>query len=200
MVVANARSILKAKGLPRWFWGEVVNTVVYVLNRCPTKSVDGMTLFEAWHGRKPAVHHLRTSRCIMYVQNTIPHLKKLEDRGRKIIFVGYESSSKAYRVYDPITKRVHVTCGIVFDEQAQWDWGSGSDDGKPGSGDNVFMVEYTTTRSMSPMADGVDQAPIEESPLPAGTGDTEVDDDVNDENLDVDHDDGAPLRFHSTGV
>jgi hypothetical protein len=121
-----------------------VNATVYVLNRCPTKSVDGKTPFEAWHGRKPMVHHLRTFGCIMYVQNTTPHLKKLEDRGRKMIFVGYESGSKAYRVYDPITKRVHVTRGMVFDEQAQWDWGSGGDDVKPGGGDDVFTVEYTT--------------------------------------------------------
>jgi hypothetical protein len=120
-VVATARSMLKSKGLPRWFWGEAVNTAVYVLNRCPTKSVDGMTPFEAWHGRKPVVHHLRTFGCIVYVRNTTPHLKKLEDRGRKMIFVSYESGPKVYHAYDPITKRVHVTRDVVFDEQAQWD-------------------------------------------------------------------------------
>jgi hypothetical protein len=79
----------------------VVNVVVYVLNRCPTKSVDGMTPFEVWHGRKPAMHHLRTFMCIVYVRNTTPHLKKLEDCGHKIIFIGYESGSKAYHAYDP---------------------------------------------------------------------------------------------------
>jgi hypothetical protein len=41
------------------------------------KSIDGMTPFEVWHGRKPAVHHLRTFGCIMYVRNTTPHLLKL---------------------------------------------------------------------------------------------------------------------------
>jgi hypothetical protein len=177
-VVTIARSMLKAKGLPGWFWGEAVNAAVYVLNRCPLKSVDGMTPFEAWHGRKPVVHHLRTFRCIMYVRNTTPHLKKLEDRDRKMIFVGYESGSKAYRAYDPITKCVHVTRDVVFNEQAQWDWGSGGDDGKSGGGDDVFTMEYTTMGPVAPMADGADEAPTEESPLPAGAGDTEVDDDV----------------------
>jgi hypothetical protein len=47
VVVATAWSTLKAKGLPGWFWGEAVNAAVYVLNRCPMKSVDGMTPFEA---------------------------------------------------------------------------------------------------------------------------------------------------------
>jgi hypothetical protein len=67
------------------------------------------------------VHHLRTFGCIVYVRNMTPHLKKLEDRGRKMIFVGYGSGSKAYRAYDHIMKRVHVTRDVVFDEQAEWD-------------------------------------------------------------------------------
>jgi hypothetical protein len=121
MVVAIAKSMLKAKGLLGWFWGEAGNTAVYVLNRCPTKSVDGTTPFKAWHLRKPTVHHLMTFGCIMYVWNKTLHLKKLEEHGRKMIFVGYESGSNAYRVYDPITKCVHVTCDVVFNEQAQWD-------------------------------------------------------------------------------
>jgi hypothetical protein len=89
---------------------------VYVLNRCPTKSVNGMTPFEAWHGRKLAVHRLRMLECIMYVWNTTPRLKKLEDRGRKMILIVYESGSKAYRAYDPITKHVHMTHDLVLDE------------------------------------------------------------------------------------
>jgi hypothetical protein len=177
--------------------GEAVNTVVYVLNKCLMKSVDGMTPFEAWHGRKPTVHHLRTFRCIVYVWNMTPHLKKLEDHGRKMIFVGYENDSKVYRAYDPITKHVHVTRDVVFDKQAQWDWGSGGDDGKPSGGDDAFTVEYSTTGPTAPMVDGADEAPTEESPLPAGAVDTKVDGDVDDENLDADHDDDAPLRFHS---
>jgi transposase InsO family protein len=118
MVAGTARCLLKAKGLPAWFWGEAVNTAVYLLNRVPTKAVEGKTPFEAWYGKKPAVHHLKTFRCIVYVKNTTPHLKKMEDRGRKMIFVAYERGSKAYRAYDPATKRVHVTRDVVFDESA----------------------------------------------------------------------------------
>jgi hypothetical protein len=32
-----------------------VSTAVFILNRTPTKSLKGMTPFEAWHGRKPGV-------------------------------------------------------------------------------------------------------------------------------------------------
>jgi hypothetical protein len=178
MVVAAPNSMLKGKGLPGWFWGEAVNTAVYVLNRCLTKSVDGMTPFEVWHGRKSTVHHLRTFGCIVCVWNTMPHLKELQNHGRKMIFVGYESDSKVYRAYDPITKHVHVTHDVVFDEQAQWDRGSGSDNSKSGSGNDIITMEYTTMGRAAPMANGRDEASIEESPLSVGAGDAEVDNNV----------------------
>jgi hypothetical protein len=47
------------------------------------------------------------------------------------------------------------------------------------------------------MVDGADEAPTEESPLPTRAGDTEVDDNVDDENLDADHDGNALLHFRS---
>jgi hypothetical protein len=62
--------MLKAKGLPGWFWGEAVSTAAYMLNRCLMKSMEGMTPFKAWHGKKPAVHHLKMFGCIVYVRNT----------------------------------------------------------------------------------------------------------------------------------
>ena len=79
-VIVAAKSMLKAKGLPGCLWGEAVATAVYLLNRCPTKNVEGMTSFKAWHGKKSAVHHLKVLGCIAYEWNTSPHLKKLEDR------------------------------------------------------------------------------------------------------------------------
>jgi hypothetical protein len=78
--------------------------------------------------------------------------------------------------------------------------GKGRGRGKTGGGDDVFTVEYTTMGPTAPMADGVDEALTEESLLPARTGDMEVDDDVDDENLDADHDDDAPLCFRSMSI
>ena len=156
-VVATARSMLKAKGLPDCFWGEAVATAVYLLNRCPTKNVEGMTPFEVWHGKKPAVHHLRVFGCIAYVLNTTPHLKKLEDRDRRMIFIGYESGSKAYRAYDPATRRVHATRDIVFDEMAQWDWGSDAEKKDASSHDDVFTVEYAIEKQVPSELDSPSQ-------------------------------------------
>jgi hypothetical protein len=40
-VVEIARSMMKAKNLSGYFWGEAVTAVVYLLNRSPTRSVKG---------------------------------------------------------------------------------------------------------------------------------------------------------------
>ena len=46
-VMEMAKSMLLEKGLPKTFWPEVVNTAVYLLNRCPTNIVWNKTPFEA---------------------------------------------------------------------------------------------------------------------------------------------------------
>ncbi|CAL2228056.1 unnamed protein product [Prunus armeniaca] len=56
-VVEMANSMLHEKGIPYEFWAEAVTTVVYLLNRCPTKSLNKGTPFEAYTGIKPGIAH-----------------------------------------------------------------------------------------------------------------------------------------------
>ena len=142
-VVGMARSMLKASELPGTFWGEAVNTTVYILNRTTTKGTGGKTSYELWSGSTPAVHHLRTFGCVAHVKNTGPHMKKLDNCSRPMIFVGYEPGSKAYRVYDLTTRRVHISHDIVFDEEARWEWGTDP----MTNNDGEFRIEYDNMQS-----------------------------------------------------
>jgi transposase InsO family protein len=45
-VVGMSRALLKQRGTTGIFWGEAVVTVVYILNRSPTKALNGRTLYE----------------------------------------------------------------------------------------------------------------------------------------------------------
>jgi hypothetical protein len=117
-MVGTARSLLKAKGLPRWLWGEAVATAVYMLNRSLTKGVADKMPFEAWFEKKPGVRHLRTFGCVVHVKYTMPNLKILDDRSQPMVFIGYEPGSKDYRAYDPMTKKVQLSWDMVFDEHA----------------------------------------------------------------------------------
>jgi hypothetical protein len=78
-----------------------VTTAVFLLNRAPTASLTGKTPFEAWHERAPNVHFLRTFGSIAHVRVVKPNQKKLDDRSRPMIMLGYEEGTKGYRVFDP---------------------------------------------------------------------------------------------------
>ncbi|WVZ88385.1 hypothetical protein U9M48_034912 [Paspalum notatum var. saurae] len=59
--------------------GEAVSTAVYILNRSPTKSLEDKSPFEAWHGHKPDIAHLRIFGCIGHIKVTRSNLAKLEE-------------------------------------------------------------------------------------------------------------------------
>ena len=67
-VVAMVRALLKQRGMPTKLWGEAVVTAVHLLNRSPTKSLQGKTPYKAWHGRPPAVAHLSVFSCLCFVK------------------------------------------------------------------------------------------------------------------------------------
>ena len=38
------------------------------------------------------------------------------------MFLGLSEISKAYKLYDPLTKKVVVSCDVIFDEKKTWTW------------------------------------------------------------------------------
>jgi transposase InsO family protein len=93
-VVGMARALLKQRGMPAVFWGEAVVTAVYILNHSPSKALNGRTSYVAWHGRKPAVSHLRVFGCLTFGKE-LGHIGKLDDRSTPGVFIGYAEGSKA---------------------------------------------------------------------------------------------------------
>ncbi|WVZ75289.1 LOW QUALITY PROTEIN: hypothetical protein U9M48_023361 [Paspalum notatum var. saurae] len=134
-IMGTARSMMTAKGLPGWFWGEAVTTAVFILNRAPTRSVKGKTPFE------PPVHFFRTFGCVAHVKAAGKHLSKLDYRSTPMVFVGYEAGMKAYRFYNPATCRVHISRDAVFEEERAWDWGAEKGAG-PEDDIEPFHVEH----------------------------------------------------------
>uniref|UniRef100_A0ACD5UHC9 Uncharacterized protein n=1 Tax=Avena sativa TaxID=4498 RepID=A0ACD5UHC9_AVESA len=139
-VVGMAQALLKQRGMPAVFWGEAVLTAVYILNRSPTKALDSKTPYEAWHGRTPAVSHLRVFGCLAFAKE-LGHIGKLDDRSTPGVFIGYAEGSKAYRILDPKTQRVRTARDVVFNEGRGWAWDKAVDDGSTPTYDD-FIVEY----------------------------------------------------------
>lgn len=122
IIMELVRSMLKTKGLPKMFWAEAVSCACYVLNRAPNKSVQGKTPQEAWSRKKPCVSHFRIFGSICYSHVPDEKRGKLDDKSEKCIFVGYSEASKAYKLYNPITKKVIISRDVIFNEEASWEW------------------------------------------------------------------------------
>jgi hypothetical protein len=116
------RSMIAARGVPKRFWPEAVKWAAYVMNRCPTFAVKDMAPEEAWSGNKPSVHHLRVFGCLAHVHVPDVHRKKLDGKSIKCVLLGVSEESKAYKLFEPVEKRIIVSRDVIFEESKGWDW------------------------------------------------------------------------------
>jgi len=116
------RSILKHMGVPNYLWGEAIRHSTYLINRVATKALNSQTPYEVFKGRKPDINHVRVFGCIGYTKIDTHNVKKLDDRSRTLVHLGTEPGSKAYRMFDPTSKRIIVSRDVVFDEDKSWKW------------------------------------------------------------------------------
>ncbi|WVZ97882.1 hypothetical protein U9M48_043388 [Paspalum notatum var. saurae] len=83
-LVEMVRTMLDEHRTPRRFWAEAVNTACYIANR----------IF-----LQPSVKHLRAFGCRCFMLKKAGHLDKFESHCLDEIFLGYASSSRAFRVW-----------------------------------------------------------------------------------------------------
>ncbi|GJR90306.1 zinc finger, CCHC-type containing protein [Tanacetum coccineum] len=121
-IMSTTRCMMKATNMPQNFWAEAVRHAIYILNSVPTKALEDITPYEAIKQRKPNLENLRIFGCIAYAKVPSQHLTKLDDRSIKMVYLGNEQGSKAYRLFDPTTQRVCVSRDVKFKENETWDW------------------------------------------------------------------------------
>ncbi|KAJ9542210.1 LOW QUALITY PROTEIN: hypothetical protein OSB04_028716 [Centaurea solstitialis] len=121
-ILSATRCRMKATNLPQIFWAEAVRHAILILNCTPTKSLEDITPYEALKGRKPNLHHLRIFGCIAYAKVPSQHLTKLDDRSIRMVYLGSEPGSKAYRLFDPLKNRICVSRDVKFKEDETWNW------------------------------------------------------------------------------
>ena len=114
-IMNMVRSMLSEKQVPKNFWPKTVNWIVHVLNRSPTLAVKDTTPDEARSGVKPNVDYFRVFGCIAHVHVSDNKRKKLDDKSFQCVLLGMSENSKAYRLYDPTSKKIVVSRDVVFE-------------------------------------------------------------------------------------
>jgi len=101
---------------------KVANISVYLLNRMPTNALQKIISFEAWFGYKLDLQHLKIFGCLCFTY--VPQVKrdKLDKKAEPGVFIGYNSPSKAYIIFQPQNKKILISRDVNFMEDKQWKW------------------------------------------------------------------------------
>ena len=102
------KAMLHDQDISMHLWEEATRTTIYVQNRTPHRVLDNKTPKEDFLGEKPEVNHLRIFSCMMYIHIPKEKRTKLDPSGRKGIFIGYNDTSKSYRIYFLGFKKIDI--------------------------------------------------------------------------------------------
>ena len=83
-IMEMARNMMASKKLSNEYWVEAVTTAVYIMNRCPTKSVKNKVSQEAWTCMNHSVSHLKVFGCVAYAHVLDDMRKKLYNKGHTV--------------------------------------------------------------------------------------------------------------------
>ena len=113
----KARSMIAHAGLPKMYWAEAIATAAYLKNRLPTRALNGdVTPYELWYERKADLSHTRVFGCIAYAMTPDMQRRKLDDKAVRLRFVGYDRTTKGYRLIDEDTRKVYKRRDVAFNE------------------------------------------------------------------------------------
>ncbi|GKF08992.1 putative ribonuclease H-like domain-containing protein, partial [Tanacetum coccineum] len=109
-----ARTMLADSLLPTTFWAEAVSTACYIFNRVRVTKPQNKTPYELLFGYKLIISYIRPFGCYVTILDTLSVLDKFDGKSDEGFLVGYSLNSKAYRVYNLVTKRVEVNLHVNF--------------------------------------------------------------------------------------
>ncbi|RVW77356.1 Retrovirus-related Pol polyprotein from transposon TNT 1-94 [Vitis vinifera] len=117
----TTRVLLFQGNVPKSYWGEAVLIATYMINRIPSRVLDNKIPVEILKSFYP---HFRTSNgltlgvfgCIAFVHVYSQHRDKLDPRAIKCVFLGYSSTQKGYKCYNPLGRKFYISIDVTFIE------------------------------------------------------------------------------------
>jgi hypothetical protein len=111
-----ARTMLDEYKTPDRFWAKAINTAFYSINRLYLHRILKKTSYELLIGKKPNVSYFRVfgSKCFILIKRG--RKSKFAPKAVEGFLFGYDSNTRACRVFNKSTGLVEVSCYIVFDE------------------------------------------------------------------------------------
>jgi len=118
-LVETTRTILIHGDVPQYFWGDVVLSACYLINRIPSSVLDNKILHSILFPHDP-LHSLppKVFGSTCFVQNFSPGLYKLSPKSHKCVFLGFTRSQKGYKYFSPSLNCYFILADVTFSESS----------------------------------------------------------------------------------
>lgn len=116
----KARCLMIEANIPEHLWAEAIGTANYLINRCPTRALNGNTPYEKWTGRRPSGNHLKVFGSKAFVLNK-QRRGKFTAKAKEGVFVGYAQNAKGFRVYFPERNSVVISRDVKIIDKMYYD-------------------------------------------------------------------------------
>ncbi|KAL0561798.1 hypothetical protein IC582_002241 [Cucumis melo] len=113
-LLEKTRALLLQNNVPKKFWSDAILTATYIINRLPSPNLNNLSPLEILKGRKIDLDHIRVFGCTCFVY--IKRKDKLDKNSVKTIFLGYSSTQKGYKCFDPEQNKLYISRDVVFRE------------------------------------------------------------------------------------
>lgn len=118
-LVERSRAMLIGRDLPRFLWEEAITYANYLRNRTPTRTLQGMTPFQAFWNARPDIHSLQEFGIPCWVLMPRSKQSKLEAKSEQFVFTGVNENGAGWRYYMPILRQILVSRNIIFPRRSE---------------------------------------------------------------------------------
>ena len=115
-----SRCMILHAGFPLYFWPDVVDIDVYLINIGTSSNLDGGIPKEAWTGKKANYSFLRTFGCEAFAHIDKENRTKLEAKSKKCTFIGYGVDDFGYRLWVYEKRKIIRSVDVVFNEKVMY--------------------------------------------------------------------------------
>lgn len=102
--------------MPLKFWDQAFLAAVYLINRFPSKVIDGATPLERIFGGTVDYNSLQVFGCACWPNLRPYNSHKLEFRSKQCVNLGFSNMHKGYKCLDIGTEHIYISRDAVFDE------------------------------------------------------------------------------------
>uniref|UniRef100_A0A2N9IIQ2 Protein kinase domain-containing protein n=1 Tax=Fagus sylvatica TaxID=28930 RepID=A0A2N9IIQ2_FAGSY len=164
-----ALSLCFAMHVPKHFWGDVILTAAFLINRMP-RVLQFKTLLRtlSQHHSLPSLLNIppKVFGCTCYIHVHQHQRGKMDTCARKCLFVGYSATQKGYKCYHPPSGKVFVSMDVTFLEQEAYFLRGASDTSLQGEIGSKEEEKLSWNEMTIPIVSRVEITPPTPSKLP----------------------------------